>query len=125
MKKHVIDIEEAKHIYVVFFKHISQNKIKKMQEKLDGFSELTEHKNENNELILINNEYMIYKNNKIYDNGINYARINSNLRPLKIMLFFCYNDCGSKFLEYFNGVNQRQYCKKCSNIISNFEDGDL
>ncbi len=124
MKKHVMSLEEDKQIYIVFFKRISQNKTRKMQEELDGFEELVEIFDDDNHVLNIKNESIVYENKLIYDNGINYARLNLKLRPLKIALFFCYNDCGSKFLGYFSGVNQRQYCKKCSHSISNFEDSE-
>ncbi len=128
MKKYVMDLIEAKKIYLVFFKKISQTKIKKMYELLRGYPKKS---------YLFPKKYSGYWSRKIdlrvsychfsrrtWSNGLNYARKKAGQKKLKIMLYFCYNDCGAKFLGYYNGRNQRQYCKKCSHNQYSIEDYD-
>src|SRR5215207_5992053 len=126
MTKYMMELSDAKKIYNVFFKRLSQNKLIKMKEHINGtpvrkylFPKKSHRRSPYKFDMRIS---YCHGSRRIWSNGVNYTRRINGLRKLKICLFFCFANCGLKFLGYFNGVNQRQYCKKCSHLMSLVND---
>lgn len=128
--KHIMNLNEAKNIYVVFFKRISPNKIRKMQEFLTGSPKrrylfprkFNKRFGKTRIDLRISHCHMSRRN---WSNGLNYTRKRCGKRKLKIVLFFCYAGCGNKFLGYCDGFNQRQYCHGCVSNQIDIEDYEL
>ncbi len=124
---HTMSLNEARKIFVVFFKRISPNKIRKMQEYLHGtprrrylFSNKFNKRFGNKRIDLRQSHCHMSRRN--WSNGLNYARKRVGQGKLRIVLFFCYGGCGNKFLGYCTRYNQRQFCKACSHSQINVDD---
>lgn len=127
---HIMDLKEAKKLYVVFFKRISSNKIRKMQEHLDGipkrrylFPRKFNKRFGKHRMDLRRSHCHVSR--RIWSSGLNYIRRRAGKRRLKIVLFFCYAGCGNKFIGYCDGINKRQYCNTCLHTQIDLEDYEL